>query len=372
MNTIRTLLTVTALALVAMPVIADDEPAKPAPVVEIAPAEQADEAKPEFDPNATGPDKVEVQPLAPAEAGAPDFEVVPFELVEPAPVEMKKVAFLGVATQPFQGNATKELNIPQGLGLSVMHVVPDTPAAKAGVQAGDVLHKLDDQLLMHPLQLRTLIRTKKAGDAITLTVIRAGKPVELKSKLVDREVPVIENAGGWEVAPGQAQRLVPGQRLHVGPNGIVEIGPLLELDPAVGGAPQIPDDIRERIEAQRREMIKRIKQMQQQQGRLLPQQRPGIAANATATTVMSDAEHTIKYSITNGKKHLTVTDKKTKTKVFDGPVNTEAELKEVPEPIRKKFEKLDKRMNLNIQIMPNPFAPAEPAPAPADDEEVVG
>lgn len=378
MNTIRTLLTVAVVALMAMPVmsvIADDKPAKPAPVVEIAPAPEADEAKPEFDPNATGPDKVEVKPLEPAvvapEAGAPDvdFEVVPFELVEAAPVEMKKVAFLGVATQPVEATVGTELKLPEGIGLNVLHVVPDTPAAKAGVQAGDVLHKLDDQLLVHPLQLRTLIRTHKAGDAITLTVIRAGKPVELKSKLVDREVPAVDNAGAWEVAPRQVQRLVPGQRLHVGPNGIVEIGPL-ELAPR---GDELPDDVRKRIEDQQREMIKRIKlQLEQRQGlpQPVPGQRPGVAAQMTATTVMSDGEHKIKYSITNGKKHLNVTDKEG-AEIFNGPVNTEAELEKVPDPIRKKFEKLDKRMNLNIKIMPDPFDPNE-APAPADDEEVVG
>ena len=388
MNT-KTMLTLMLIAAFAVPTLAAPEKAAdPAPVVEIAPAPEAEAQpeKPEFDPNATGPDKVEVQPIDPAvveraiehlEADAPgDFEVVPFELVAPEPVEMKKVAFLGVATQPVDAAATKELKLPEGIGLNVMHVVPDTPAAKAGVQAGDVLHKLDDQLLVHPLQLRTLIRTHKAGDAVTLTVIRAGKAVELKSKLVDREVPVNEHAGAWEVGPGQVQRLVPGQRLHVGPNGIVEIGPLLELDPEQGDLPQVPDDIRERIEQQHREMIKRIKQQIEQRGQLpLPPNagQPGVNAQMTAKTVMNDGEHKIEYAITNGSKHLTITDKEG-VEVFDGPVNTEAERAEIPEPLRKKFEKLDQRMNLNIKIMPDPFDPNDlPAPpAPADDEEVIG
>lgn len=395
MNT-KPLLTLTLIAAFALPAFADRDPAAdPAPVVEIAPAPEAEAQpeKPEFDPNATGPDKVEVQPLdpvAPAPPVAPvapggDFEVVPFDgvagVVEIEPVEMKKVAFLGVATQPVDANATKELKLPEGIGLNVVHVVPDTPAAKAGVQAGDVLHKLDDQLLVHPLHLRTLIRTHKAGDAVTLTVIRAGKAVELESKLIEREVPAVDHAGpgagAWEVAPGQLNRLVPGQRLHVGPNGIVEIGPLLELDPEGGELPQVPDDVRERIEKQHREMIKRIKQQMEQHRQLRPQPAPGRFpgpnAQMTAKTVMNDGEHKIEYAITNGKKHLTVTDKEG-VKVFDGPVNTEAERKEIPEPLRKKFDKLDQRMNLNIKIMPDPFAPGNdpPAPAPGDDDEVIG
>jgi hypothetical protein len=75
------------------------------------------------------------------------------------------------------------------VGLVVDELVPDSPAAKAGLKEYDVLQKLDDQLLVNPEQLATLVRMHKSGEEITLTVIREGKPTEVKVTLAERSVP---------------------------------------------------------------------------------------------------------------------------------------------------------------------------------------
>lgn len=55
----------------------------------------------------------------------------------------------------------------------------DSPDDQAGVRTDDILIKLDDQLLLSPAQLQTLVRHKKEGDSVTLTLMLQGKEQKL-------------------------------------------------------------------------------------------------------------------------------------------------------------------------------------------------
>ncbi|MEZ0389113.1 MAG: PDZ domain-containing protein, partial [Verrucomicrobium sp.] len=89
-----------------------------------------------------------------------------------------------------------QLPLPAGTGLLVRSVVPDSPAAKAGLQKNDVLVRLDDQILVNSSQLRTLVSTRKDGDAVKLALLRQGKEVVSEAKLGTR------NGGddAWDLA----------------------------------------------------------------------------------------------------------------------------------------------------------------------------
>jgi len=100
----------------------------------------------------------------------------------------RTIAFLGVNTMPVGEALRAQLDLPEGVGLLIRSVVPAGPAAKAGVKTHDVLYKLDDQLLINPDQLATLVRTHKPGDKVTLTLIRKAKPVTLTVALGSRQV----------------------------------------------------------------------------------------------------------------------------------------------------------------------------------------
>ncbi|MFB3892566.1 MAG: S1C family serine protease [Phycisphaerae bacterium] len=85
------------------------------------------------------------------------------------------VAYLGVSTVPVGPELDHQVGLPRGVGLMVEGVMPDSPAAKAGILRYDVLWKLDDQVLIDMHQFRVLVWTHKPGDRVKLTYFRNGK-----------------------------------------------------------------------------------------------------------------------------------------------------------------------------------------------------
>jgi len=85
------------------------------------------------------------------------------------------VTFLGLHVTPVDPTVTAQLGLPEGMGLAVRFVVPDSPADKAGLRRHDILRKLEDQLLIHPMQLQVLVRNYEAGEKVSLTLLRAGR-----------------------------------------------------------------------------------------------------------------------------------------------------------------------------------------------------
>ena len=88
-------------------------------------------------------------------------------------------AYLGVTPQDgtaSDGSATRT-------GAEVTSVGDDTPATKAGLAVGDVIVAVNGEPVDSALSLVGHIREKSAGDAVTLTVLRDGRSVEVKATL---------------------------------------------------------------------------------------------------------------------------------------------------------------------------------------------
>ena len=134
-------------------------------------------------------DGEDVRPMIPAEA------VTLFEPSNGPPQQMEKAAFIGVATVEVPGMLHNQLKLPRGMGLVVQFLVKDSPAALAGVRSNDVLEKLDDQLLVNGQQFAVLVRAKKPGDSVALTVIRGGERTVVTVILGEKEMPVLEDSG---------------------------------------------------------------------------------------------------------------------------------------------------------------------------------
>jgi len=70
-------------------------------------------------------------------------------------------------------------------GLIVKGVVPGSIAEQQGLQEGDILTQIEDQILTEPFDLIYELQQKKAGDKIELTLIRDG---QVMTKTVDTTV----------------------------------------------------------------------------------------------------------------------------------------------------------------------------------------
>src|SRR5207302_8013357 len=99
------------------------------------------------------------------------------------------VTYLGVETSEVPSVLCDQLGIQKGFGLVVDYVVPDGPAAGAGVQQNDIIKMLNDQILTDPGQLSKLVRSYSEGTNVSLTLLRKGQEQKVTVKLAKKEVP---------------------------------------------------------------------------------------------------------------------------------------------------------------------------------------
>jgi len=88
-------------------------------------------------------------------------------------------AYLGVTPQDgsaSDGSATRT-------GAEITSVGADTPASEAGLQVGDVVTAVGGERVESALSLVAHIRERSAGDEVTLTVLRDGKTIDVKTTL---------------------------------------------------------------------------------------------------------------------------------------------------------------------------------------------
>lgn len=76
----------------------------------------------------------------------------------------------------------RALGLKKG-GVVVEWVFAGSPAEKAGLEAQDVLVSLDGEAVGGIQHLRRLLRGKKAGEELTLRVLRGGRPLDLRVTL---------------------------------------------------------------------------------------------------------------------------------------------------------------------------------------------
>jgi len=94
------------------------------------------------------------------------------------------MGWLGVSAQVLTQDLAAALDLPEPVGALVTGVVKDSPAAKAGLQRGDVIIALDGKKILDPAELPRMVAFGHIGKSIRLSVIRHGKPMEI-SAIVD-------------------------------------------------------------------------------------------------------------------------------------------------------------------------------------------
>jgi membrane-associated protease RseP (regulator of RpoE activity) len=101
------------------------------------------------------------------------------------------VAYMGVQLE-------EETEHPEG-GARVSEVVHDSPAEKAGLQAGDIIVVFDGKTIRGPVALTKQIHERKPGDTVRIDVLRDGKVKTLDIELADRFAG--RGRRGYRVAP---------------------------------------------------------------------------------------------------------------------------------------------------------------------------
>ncbi len=99
-----------------------------------------------------------------------------------------KRGFMGVSMVNLTDDLRAYFGVADGLGVLISEVVPDSPAAKAGLKGGDVLVSVDGKSIDGPAALSNYVREKKGGDQIKVDVRRKGTSQQFFVTLDEREV----------------------------------------------------------------------------------------------------------------------------------------------------------------------------------------
>jgi serine protease Do len=86
---------------------------------------------------------------------------------------------IGVGIQNVTKDLADSLSLAKAAGAAVSNVEEGSPAAKAGLEVGDVILKIDGRAVEGSADLSRTIRALKPGTRITLGVWRGGKPRDL-------------------------------------------------------------------------------------------------------------------------------------------------------------------------------------------------
>jgi len=97
--------------------------------------------------------------------------------------------WLGVTIQPLTAELAKGFNVTEGTGALVAGVQDGSPAARAGVKAGDIITHYDGQKVATSADLPKLVAATAVGRQVPVTVVREGKKVALNVTVAQMDEP---------------------------------------------------------------------------------------------------------------------------------------------------------------------------------------
>jgi len=274
------------------------------------------------------------------------------------------MTFLGVETSPVPSVVSEQLGLAKGFGLVVDYVVPNSPAATAGIQQNDILKMLNDQILIEPGQLRKLLQTFSEGTDVTLTILRKGQEQKVTVKVTKKEVPQHHS---WNHGDKHEWHWDFDEMGDLGEQMQDLKGQLREqVDEAQHGV------IRETV-LKAREAARRAREDAHRAAReirILSNDNGALKATkidlGKAQIVFSDDKGEMKLETVDGKKVLTAKDPQGKL-LFSGPIETKDDLDKVPAEIRQRYEKL--QQNDLPTVAPRTDAEEDQSDDADDDED---
>jgi hypothetical protein len=257
----------------------------------------------------------------------------------------EKVAYAGLNVGPRAEGATAA--IPAGVGIEVGFIDPQGPSA-GKVEEGDVLTRLDDQVLFNADQFRALVRTRKPGDKAKLTLVRGAEPMVVEIVLGERPDERVSGRSGAVVTP-------PGLRIAPGAALPEELLRQLEdmragIMPQPGARSRIPtvDELRNRSGAASSSHSFSFSF--------------GNGAQTSSHSMASDGEGSVSLEEKDGKKRAVVKDRDGKT-IFEGDVSDQAAVDKLPADVRRRLKLVEGKGF----VMPGFPGGTKAKPAPAEE-----
>jgi len=110
-------------------------------------------------------------------------EALPAPYPAGAGLPQEENGWLGVAIEEVTAEKAQQLKLPAERGVLIAEVSAESPAAKAGLKAGDVITEFNGQRVEGTFQFRRLVRETPAGRTVALAIWREGRSQTLTAKL---------------------------------------------------------------------------------------------------------------------------------------------------------------------------------------------
>jgi len=301
-----------------------------------------------------------------------------------------KTAYLGVVTAPVPPQLRAQLELPEGMGLSVEAVADDSPAAKAGIRQYDVLKKFNDQMLCAQEQLSVLVKAAGKDAKVSLVLLRGGREQNVTVTLGEHDEPEggkaqfsINGVPGLSVEVHDLERILKDGA--AGGSLSEALSRAFGSDAPKGGSAGIHqnwDEMRKRNEQRKKEVdaqvdaamkkaqeaAKKAHEAAEQAGAAGSARAqvfsfyPGAQSQSVVTLV--DGDGTVEINDSNGKRSVKIRDASGK-ETYSGALNTEADHDAVPEKFRAKVKDAESRIKTPPAAGPKKKPEKKPEPQKA-------
>jgi membrane-associated protease RseP (regulator of RpoE activity) len=152
-------------------------------------------------------------------------------------------SYLGARVEELSPDLADYFDVEPEGGVLVLEVVEDSPAASAGLRAGDVIVEFDGEPVRAPKELVRMVRAQDPGSTVTLTMVRRGRERTIEATLAHS--PMIERLR------------------HLAHRGRDEFEPLLhDLHERLGEGREALSERVEKLEEMLRELERRVNELQ--------------------------------------------------------------------------------------------------------------
>lgn len=306
-----------------------------------------------------------------------------------------RTAYLGVVTSPLSPQLRAQLDLPEGMGLSVEAVAKDSPAEKAGIKQYDVLKKFNDQMLCAAEQLSVLVKSAGKGAKVLIVVLRGGREENITVALGEHDEPEtgrarfsINGVPGLNIEVQDIEKML--KEAFSDNSGAKSFGFTIpggsgggSVHVFPGGAANGADGIQKKMEELRKKHEQRQKQFEDKAGAANNKVQEDAAKNGAGATAQAfsfypdaqtssvvtivDSDGTVEVKETNGRRTVKISDPSGK-ELYSGPLNNEDDRAAVPEKFRGKVKNTEGKIKTpkTEGMKLKPMKKMSPPPAKGD------
>jgi hypothetical protein len=270
---------------------------------------------------------------APEDTTPPPAEALAEAAPEKNPAPQEASAFLGVVTADVSEPLVEHLGLKAGEGVLVRALMPDGPAAKAGLGVYDIITHIAGKPVGSPLELSNRVASHKPGETVQLDLIHKGKPTKLGVALGSK--------------PADIASIQPGPLDQLNLDGIPEDfadrvretieGNLGQMDMKLG--PQ-GMEFPPHMDQAMRDMKERMQRAMEELDAPKALGDSKLQFNQESTVRLMDDQGSVEIKSRNGGKEVTVRDKENKV-LWSGPWDTDQDKAAAPDDVRQRVDRLN-------------------------------